>query len=338
MRLLACSAQDDKIVGVSSESIQPTHPLFGDINVQYISGVVEHDGRLYIILDAEKMFGQPGGGQEEQVYVEPSYSRTEAPPVQHDAASVVHDDEQDFTFITETLATFMDFYVSEINIAWVKTRFTEWKTIRGKDAADLQLKTPEEAGEFLSPFYSQNSGELLGEDYYHALKTFLSSESSFISIWNPGCGKGMESFSLACFMKVLFPDKQVKVWANDNDLLSISSAPSLVFGKELVPPLLQPFLIEVENGYQFKSEIKESILFEYHDILHGNPYNDVDVIFTRDVLSFLRGEDQQKMVNDFKENLKKGGLLFLGKHEKMPGTDWERLEEGQIVAFRKKNE
>ncbi len=325
----------DKIVGVSSESIQPTHPLFGDINVQYISGVVEHDNRLYIILDVEKIFGQTAG--EQQGYVEPPCSSKEGPSVQNDAPSAVHEDEQELTFITETLSTFMHFFVSEINSDWVKTRFAEWKTIRGKDAADLQLKTPEEAEEFLSPFYSQNSGELLGEDYYNALKAFLSPDS-VIRVWNPGCGKGLESYSLACFMKALFPDKQVKVWASDNDLLRISSAPSLVFGNEFVPPVLQPFLVEVQNGYQFKPEIKDAILFEYHDILHENPYSNVDVVFTRDVLSFLRVEDQQKMIIDVKENLKKGGLLFLGKHEKMPGIGWERLEEGHIVAFRKETE
>ena len=48
----------DKVVGVSSKSIQPPHPLFGDINIKFISGIVENDERLYIILDVEGIFAQ----------------------------------------------------------------------------------------------------------------------------------------------------------------------------------------------------------------------------------------------------------------------------------------
>ena len=36
----------DKVVGVQKSSIQPPHPLFADINIKYISGVVENNNRL----------------------------------------------------------------------------------------------------------------------------------------------------------------------------------------------------------------------------------------------------------------------------------------------------
>src|SRR5215469_6666996 len=46
----------DKVVGISREHIQPPHPIFGDINIKYISGVVEKEGALYIILDVVRIF------------------------------------------------------------------------------------------------------------------------------------------------------------------------------------------------------------------------------------------------------------------------------------------
>src|SRR5574344_2685117 len=46
----------DKVVGVQKSKIQPPHPLFGDINIKYISGVVEANHRLYILLDIDRMF------------------------------------------------------------------------------------------------------------------------------------------------------------------------------------------------------------------------------------------------------------------------------------------
>ena len=46
----------DKVVGVSKNAIQPPHPIFGDINIKYIYGVVENSGQLYILLDVDRIF------------------------------------------------------------------------------------------------------------------------------------------------------------------------------------------------------------------------------------------------------------------------------------------
>ena len=45
----------DRVVGVSSSKIQPPHPFFAEINISFIKGVVEVDGRLYVILDVERI-------------------------------------------------------------------------------------------------------------------------------------------------------------------------------------------------------------------------------------------------------------------------------------------
>ena len=47
----------DKVVGIQKATIQPPHPLFGDINIKYIQGVVEVNNRLYILLDIDRSSG-----------------------------------------------------------------------------------------------------------------------------------------------------------------------------------------------------------------------------------------------------------------------------------------
>lgn len=47
----------DKVVGIQKSTINPPHPLFGDINIKYIQGVVEVNNRLYILLDIDRIFG-----------------------------------------------------------------------------------------------------------------------------------------------------------------------------------------------------------------------------------------------------------------------------------------
>ena len=53
----------DKVVGIQKSTIQPPHPLFGDINIKYIQGVVEVDNRLFILLDIERIFGSKSEAQ-----------------------------------------------------------------------------------------------------------------------------------------------------------------------------------------------------------------------------------------------------------------------------------
>lgn len=46
----------EKVVSLSSSQIRPPHPLFGDINIKYIYGVVEHEKKMYVILDIIALF------------------------------------------------------------------------------------------------------------------------------------------------------------------------------------------------------------------------------------------------------------------------------------------
>ncbi len=328
----------DKVVGISSESIQPTHPLFGDINVKYISGVVEHEGKLYIILDVERIFGR-----DEMPEIETAKPETKPAAgggAGADIAGVTAEDENDLqlNFLRETLATFMKFYVTPLNEEWVRSRLQEWKQIRRDQGRDIQLKSMEEADEFLAPFFSPFTGSLFGDQYLDGMKELLpKTGSSNISAWNPGCGKGYETYSLACLLKNSYNDAMIKVWANDNDLLNVSSAPGLYFQKSEVPESMRRYLVEGKSGYQFNSEIKDSILFEYHDVLNQNPFPEVDVILARDVLSFLQPEDQERLLEEFFEKLKPNGVVIVGENETVIYGDWTEIKGGNMVAFRKQS-
>src|SRR5574344_1525112 len=56
----------DKVVGIQKSTIQPPHPLFGDINIKYIQGVVESNNRLYILLDIDRIFGKKAAEEEKE--------------------------------------------------------------------------------------------------------------------------------------------------------------------------------------------------------------------------------------------------------------------------------
>ena len=330
----------DKVVGISSSFIQPPHPLFGDINIKFIKGIVENEKKLYIILDVEKILGDADDEEDEsrvEVMGIPMATETE------DEAESVYDGdgkngEIGLDFLQDTLKTFSRFIVSSVNRDWIRERYAEWKSQHGGSDEKAQLKSPEDAQEFLKDFYSPCTGRLWNKDYTDAVSSLLpEGRKGNLTAWNPGCGKGYETYSLAAVLRAKNPEAVIKIWANDSDLLSISTAPNLVFNDNEIPDYLDTYMQDTKNGKQLNEGIRKQILFEYHDVLHSNPFPEVDIILARDLISFMLKNDQNRLMNEFSEKLKPGGFLFLGAHERINDPEWEMLEASGLVAYRKKN-
>lgn len=327
----------DKVVGIASTSIQPPHPIFGDINIKYIRGVVENQSRLYIILDVLRIFAQKEEEKPRVMSETPSgaYYRTTSLSAQSAEQEKSYPDTasgSEMEFIKETLFAIKRFSATEINEDWMARRFEEWKKIRAK--GDLQLKNAEEADEYLSDFYSPYSDKFWGDEYAEAIQAYLPDfPSKNINVWNPGCGKGYETFSFACILQRRYPESRIKIWANDSDLLAISSAPNLFFDIETVPEYCREFLVQGRNGYSFNQLIKDSVLFEYHDIQNANPFPELDIVLARDILSFLAPVEQARVFGDFSEKLKASGIIFLGRNETLRGEDWKSVGQDPVSAY-----
>ena len=316
----------DKVVGISSLTIQPPHPIFGDINIKFIQGVVEKDERLYIILDVESIFGQEAD--------DPSIARTEY--VAAERYTENKEEEFNMGFISETLRTFSKYNVTDFNNRWVDKRFEEWKKLKGNSSEALQLHSEADSNEFLSNFYSTDTGRFWSDDYRNIISSLLDNGSSgTIRVWNPGCGKGYETYSIAALLAEKFSDVSIKIWANDKDLMSISNAPNLALDKQNLPEYMDKHIIRVGNRFQFSQELKDIVLFEYHDITHPNTFPEVDIIIARDVLSFLGYSEQLRMIAEFQDKLKSGGLLIIGENEEIISDDWKMIKSANITAYRK---
>jgi len=320
----------DKVVGINKESIQPPHPIFGDINIKYISGVVEKAGDLYIILDVIRIFtvsdddkkSRSGVAEGGEFFVPPP----SADPAQKSAADTA------IGFIQESLSALRRFVVTKLNAKWLQKRFAEWGIGRNDEA--LQIRSASEADEFLDSFYSPSSGEFWSEAYAHSIKKILPENSpANLNVWNIGCGKGYETYSFACILKSKYPGARIKIWANDNDIMAVSAAPNMVFDMEDVPDYCRAYMVRGQNGYSFDQTIKDAIVFEFHDVSHENPLPDLDIILIRDVISFMPESDQEKMISDFSEKLKDRGIIILGRNEELDGVIWQSIADDPISAY-----
>lgn len=352
----------DKVVGIQKSSINPPHPLFGDINIKYIQGVVEVNNRLYILLDIERIFGAKQEKTEESVadvssvgvqtgqkksasqkiaeakVADSTPKPTVAPKSTPQPAPAKEEPKKiDYSFIVTGLASMRKFAVTALNEKWMQARYESWEKERGKDKVQLQNVTDAEA--FLSTFFSPNSGNWWSKDYAEAISKALPDNSAKqIVIWNPGCGKGHETYSLACVLKKRYPSAKFKIYAHEIDLLCISNAPLLSVPADVGSGWMSPFVSKKANGdLTFSQEIRDSILFEYHDCANTNTLPPVDIVFARDVLSFLPEASQKKLSVDFSEKLKGNGILILGQNETLEGdARWTSKEVGSITVFSKK--
>ena len=201
----------DKVVGIQKSTIQPPHPLFGDINIKYIYGVVESNNRLYILLDIDRIFGAKTEDDEEDTpkqdirpvsHAVNAQENTVAPVAEKvaEVAAPVEEkkarkDDINYKFVCESLKSFRKFNISSVNEKWTESRFDEWE--REKGEGKTQLQNEGDADAFIKPFYSRCNGTWWTKEYADAVyKALPENSAKQISVWNPGCGKGYEAYSL----------------------------------------------------------------------------------------------------------------------------------------------
>ena len=348
----------DKVVGVQRSTIQPPHPLFGDINIKYIDGIVESNKRLYVLLDITKIFSSkevaeshaanryvpkpqvPEAGSVASkaaggLKAAASAAAQPAPSVPTASAAPAAPKEPaiDLKFIKESLQNYAKFYVSGVNESWVKHRYAEWEG-QGKK----QIQNEGDAKQFLETFWSNCNDSWWTKEYAAAIEQLLPENSAKqIIVWNPGCGKGMETYSLACVLKKRYPDSKVRIYAQDIDLLAVSNASLMSIPAKLATDWYGSYLTKKANGeYTFSQEIKDSIMFEYHDCKNANALPMVDIIFARDILSLLDDKAQEAVAADFLEKMKGNGIAVIGENEAMPSSlNFGEKTVGTLVAYSK---
>lgn len=343
----------DRVVGVQKSAIRPPHPLFSDVNVKYISGVVESNKHLYILLQIETIFAKENldANQYEIERQTQQRLRQEAMTQQNNAQTAnvaksaeyekqkdnsAAEDDTNYKFVVDSLKNYSKFFVSPINEKWTKKRFSEWKSNRS--GKNMQIQSEGDASEFLNTYWSAFNGAWWTKEFADSIYAMLPENSAKqIVVWNPGCGKGVETYCLACVLARKYPNSKMRIYAQDVDLLSVSNAPLLAIPTDVASSWLSPYITKTASGAAtFSKEIKDSIMFEYHDCMYTNALPATDIIFARDLLSFLDSDGQKSVINDFDEKLKGNGILFVGDNEELSTfPDFIEHTAGSITAYNK---
>ncbi|HEX8109061.1 MAG TPA: chemotaxis protein CheB, partial [Kofleriaceae bacterium] len=143
--------------------------------------------------------------------------------------------------------------------------------------------------------------------------------------WVPGCSTGEEAYSLAIvFREVLEPIKtlrniNVQIFATDIDRRAIEKARLGIYPENIAadvsPERLRRFFVRDDRGYRVSKDIRETVVFAPQNVLTDPPFTKVDIVSCRNLLIYLSGEVQKRLIPLFHYCLNPGGALFLGTAE-----------------------
>ena len=148
---------------------------------------------------------------------------------------------------------------------------------------------------------------------------------SVIRAWVAGCSTGEEAYSIAILlqerMDQLKGGYKVQVFATDMDSRAIAVARAGVYptgiAGDITPQRLAHFFkLEPDgNAFRIQKSIRDMLIFSEHDVIKDPPFSKLDLVSCRNLLIYMGGELQKRLISLFHYALAPGGMLFLGTSE-----------------------
>ena len=165
-----------------------------------------------------------------------------------------------------------------------------------------------------------------------------------IRIWSAGCSTGEEPYTIAILMKEICPpDFKFQITASDISLKSLMVGQKGFYTDTKVDGVpsqyLAKYFTKVEDGYQVKKELMDTIRFDYHNLKNDSGARNLDIIFCRNVLIYFDEPAQLAVINRFYNSMGKHSYLYIGHSESLFGmnTKFEFLKT-QWACLYQKNE
>ena len=122
-------------------------------------------------------------------------------------------------------------------------------------------------------------------------------------------------------MELLKQSFKVQVFATDIDRQAIEQARTGVYpasiAADISPERLSRFFVQEPDGtaYRVHKSLRDLLVFSEQDVIKDPPFSKLDLISCRNLLIYMGGDLQKKLMPLFHYALNPGGTLFLGTSE-----------------------
>jgi len=148
---------------------------------------------------------------------------------------------------------------------------------------------------------------------------------SVIRVWCPGCSTGEEAYSIAILLQerieALKQSYSLQVFATDIDSRAVATARAGIYPASIAVDLskerLARFFVAEPDGsaYRIHKGIRDLLVFSEQNVIKDPPFSKLDLISCRNLLIYMGGDLQKKLIPLFHYALIPGGMLFLGTSE-----------------------
>jgi two-component system, chemotaxis family, CheB/CheR fusion protein len=156
---------------------------------------------------------------------------------------------------------------------------------------------------------------------------------STIRVWTCGCSTGEEAYSIAILLyeqiAAMEQHFRVQLFSTDIDIRAIDAARLGIYPASIAVDIsgerLSRFFTLQTDGisYRINKNIREMVIFSEHNVIKDPPFSKLDLITCRNLLIYMSGELQKKVIPLFHYALRRDGMLFLGTSESV--GDFEEI-------------
>jgi len=161
------------------------------------------------------------------------------------------------------------------------------------------------------------------QDAVVARLTRLRSAEQPLRVWVPGCATGEEAYSVAIAVLEAIDrttsGASLQLFGSDVSDAVIARARAGIYPPnieiDVSPERLRRFFTKIDGQYQVKKSLRELCVFARHNLAKDPPFSALDVISCRNVLIYVDGAAQRRVMATFHYALRNSGLLMLGTSE-----------------------
>ena len=210
---------------------------------------------------------------------------------------------------------------------------------------------PGELAALYQDFLIRVTGFFRDPDSFDALRRYvfpvvcegLSGKRS-LRLWVPGCASGEEVYSVAIALLEYFgesvPSARIQIFGTDVSETALQHARAGMYSASAVHDVsserLQRFFTMQNGEYRVTKNVRDLCLFARQDVTHDPPFSRLDLISCRNLLIYLDGVAQQRVLRTFHYALRPEGMLIFGPAESIgPSSDLFEQVDKRFRVYRR---
>ena len=189
--------------------------------------------------------------------------------------------------------------------------------------------------------------QLIQKEYIEK-NNLLNKTQMNLQVWSVGCATGEEPYSLALWFEHFCTMNNIEnrqgVHATDISLAALATARQGIYPENRLTNLpdgyLNYYFSKIEKDkYSVNDNLKERVCFTKLNLLNMEtfPFSDFDIIVCQNVMIYFDQALRIKILNEFANYLKPGGILILGAGEVLGWNhpEMESITFQSTLAFRR---